>query len=144
MPNHRKHCPKTFILPTVAYFAKYITNLHLNVLGGERSLRYVCIIYATLVIKCSQARVNNSRIKKKNLFRIYLCRQCLHLSKRFFWKIHIKFFSKNVVGRAIFHFEQKFCPVYHICYLQLFFTLMAEKTTTYFKLNHSIINCIFL
>ena len=63
VPNHRKHCPKTFILPTVTYFGKYITKLHLKFLGGQRSRRYVCIIYNTLGIKCSQARVNNSRIK---------------------------------------------------------------------------------
>ena len=63
VPNHRKHCPKTFILPTVTYFGKYIIKLHLKFLGGQRSRRYVCIIYNTLGIKCSQARVNNSRIK---------------------------------------------------------------------------------
>ena len=30
---------------------------------GRRSRRYACIIYNTLDIKCSQARVNNSSIK---------------------------------------------------------------------------------
>ena len=63
MPNYRKHCPKTFILSTVTYFGKYITKVHLEFLGGQRSRRYICIIYDTLGIKCSQARVNNSRIK---------------------------------------------------------------------------------
>ena len=58
VPNHRQHCPKTLILPTVTYFGKYITKLHLKFLGGQRSRRYVCIIYDTLGIKCSQARVN--------------------------------------------------------------------------------------
>ena len=112
VPNHRKHCPKTFILHTVTYFGKYITKLHLKCLGGQRSRRYICIIYDTLGIKCSQAKMNNSRIK--TLFRIYLCLQYLHLLKRFFWKIYIKFFSKKVAGRGIFHFEQKFCPAYHV------------------------------
>ena len=30
VPNYRKHCSKTFILPTVTYFGKYITKLHLK------------------------------------------------------------------------------------------------------------------
>ena len=63
MPNHRKHCPKTFILPPVTYFGKYTAKLHLKFLEGQRSRRYICIIYDTVGIKCSQARVNNSRIK---------------------------------------------------------------------------------
>ena len=54
VPNHRKHCPKTFILPTVTNFGKYITKLYLKLLGGKRSRRYVCIIYATLDIMCSK------------------------------------------------------------------------------------------
>ena len=44
-------------------FGKYITKLHMNFLGSQRSRRYVCIIYDTLGIKCSQARVNNPRMK---------------------------------------------------------------------------------
>ena len=63
VPNRRKHCPKTSILPTVTYFGKYNTKLHMKFLGSQRSRRYVCIIYDTLGIKCSQARVNNSRMK---------------------------------------------------------------------------------
>ena len=72
VPNHRKHCPKTFILPTVTYFWKYITKLHLKCLGGQRSWRYLCIIYDTLGIKCSQARVNNSRIKSLLGFTVFV------------------------------------------------------------------------
>ena len=124
----------------MTYFGKYIAKLHLKFLEGQRSRRYICIIYDIVGIKCSQARVNNSRIKYLLGF-ICAFNICIYY-KDSFGKIHIKFFSKNVVGRAIFHFKQKLCPVYHIWYIKLFSLWWLKKI--YFKLNHRIINCTFL
>ena len=138
MPKHRKHCPKTSILPTPSdLFWEVYYKTTLEMLGGQRSRRYICIIYDILGIKCSQARVNNSRIK--DLLGLFVP-SIFAFMKKIFWKIYIKFFSKNVVGRAIFHFEQNYYPLYHIIYDTIvsymkhltFFTLMAEKINNIF------------
>ena len=67
MPNHRKHCQKTFIFPPVTYFGRSNekTCLKLNwVKGhGDTDVSYTCIIYDTLGIKCSKTKVNNSSVK---------------------------------------------------------------------------------
>ena len=108
--------------------------------GSQRSWRYLCIIYDTLGIKCSQARVNNSRIKSLLGFTVFV-----PSIFAFFKKILLEntyCFSLKMWLAGQFSFWAKILPSVSYMIHPTFFTLMVEKT--YFKLNHRLINCIFL